>query len=241
MRADGQGTVHIALIDKVLLHIAVIDQKSCSWLMVLWRLFMRSQIGGAVVGLALALVASGVAEASEVILGPPLVFNTFGDVLVGLGFDANRNATLDGFTFQNQGLADKIVLTDGLGNILDSISTPAGVPSDAVSVDWSLKSGNEYFLLQTTLDNALFANYGSALPSNVDISIVLSGTAGGTIAAAVANLNGFSNQYWSAFNNITTSATPLPSTWTMMLLGLVGLGFVAYRGLKKDSAAIAAA
>jgi hypothetical protein len=30
MRADGQGTVHIALIDKVLLHTAVIDQESRS-------------------------------------------------------------------------------------------------------------------------------------------------------------------------------------------------------------------
>jgi hypothetical protein len=35
------------------------------------------------------------------------------------------------------------------------------------------------------------------------------------------------------------SATPLPSTWLMLLTGFVGLGFFAYRGTKKDSAAIA--
>jgi hypothetical protein len=37
---------------------------------------------------------------------------------------------------------------------------------------------------------------------------------------------------------ITTSSTPLPSTWTMMLIGLAGLGFVAYR--RKQGTALAA-
>jgi len=36
-------------------------------------------------------------------------------------------------------------------------------------------------------------------------------------------------------------ATPLPSTWTMLIAGLVGLGFFSYRGSKKNSAALAAA
>ena len=37
-----------------------------------------------------------------------------------------------------------------------------------------------------------------------------------------------------------TSATPLPSTWLMLLSGFVGLGFFAYRGTKRKTAAIAA-
>jgi hypothetical protein len=37
------------------------------------------------------------------------------------------------------------------------------------------------------------------------------------------------------------AATPLPSTWTMLIAGFLGLGFLAYRGSKKGSAAIAAA
>jgi hypothetical protein len=41
--------------------------------------------------------------------------------------------------------------------------------------------------------------------------------------------------------NFTTSATPLPSTWLMLLSGFVGLGFFAYRGTKKSSFALAAA
>lgn len=37
------------------------------------------------------------------------------------------------------------------------------------------------------------------------------------------------------------SATPLPSTWTMMLMGVAGLGFVAHRGMKRRSAEAAVA
>ena len=35
--------------------------------------------------------------------------------------------------------------------------------------------------------------------------------------------------------------TPLPPSWTMMLMGLVVFGFIAYRRQKKGAAAIAAA
>jgi hypothetical protein len=37
------------------------------------------------------------------------------------------------------------------------------------------------------------------------------------------------------------SSTPLPPTWTMLIAGLVGLGFFACRGTKNGAAAIAAA
>ena len=40
--------------------------------------------------------------------------------------------------------------------------------------------------------------------------------------------------------SISVSYTPLPATWTLMLVGLAGLGFVAYRR-QKQSTAIAAA
>jgi cbb3-type cytochrome oxidase subunit 3 len=33
----------------------------------------------------------------------------------------------------------------------------------------------------------------------------------------------------------------LPSTWTMLIAGFVGLGFFAYRGSKKNGAALSAA
>jgi hypothetical protein len=50
------------------------------------------------------------------------------------------------------------------------------------------------------------------------------------------------------FNNGTpgsflpaTAATPLPSTWMLLIAGFVGLGFFAYRGAKTNPAALAAA
>ncbi len=36
-------------------------------------------------------------------------------------------------------------------------------------------------------------------------------------------------------------STPLPSSWTMLIAGCLGLGLLAYRGSKKGSAAVAAA
>ena len=41
--------------------------------------------------------------------------------------------------------------------------------------------------------------------------------------------------------DVAVNPTPVPATWSLMLIGLVGLGFFAYRGTKKGSAAIAAA
>lgn len=42
-------------------------------------------------------------------------------------------------------------------------------------------------------------------------------------------------------NSIGLDAAPLPSTWTMLIAGFVGLGFLAYRGSSKKSAGHAAA
>jgi hypothetical protein len=53
------------------------------------------------------------------------------------------------------------------------------------------------------------------------------------------------NQQWDvgldAVSVSEASATPLPSTWFMLLSGFVGLGFFAYRGTKKNTAALAVA
>lgn len=39
----------------------------------------------------------------------------------------------------------------------------------------------------------------------------------------------------ASFSSITVTPTPLPSTWTMMLIGLAGIGFAAYRTKTKQS------
>ena len=52
---------------------------------------------------------------------------------------------------------------------------------------------------------------------------------------------GPSNQQGNLLANVLASTTPLPSTWTMLIAGFVGLGFFAYRGSKKAAVEIAAA
>jgi hypothetical protein len=206
---------------------------------------LKSLRNAALGGVAAAgVLASVVGAQAAVIPGPVLTDDDGGWTTAGIGFMALDNSHLTSFVFQNQGAADTVVLTDGAGNILDSLSTPAGTPSYTASVDWSLTSGDTYFLLQTSGPNALFASYGASLPSNSDIAITLSGTFAYSTGDAASNLEGWgSNEYWAGFNNITTSTStiPEPSTWAMMLLGFAGLGYAAVRRAGKDRIATSAA
>jgi hypothetical protein len=55
------------------------------------------------------------------------------------------------------------------------------------------------------------------------------------------NNNGGDNWYYAVQElTYSVSSTPLPSTWTMLVGGLLGVGFFAYRGSKKNAAALAA-
>ena len=90
---------------------------------------MQSKIGGSIVGLALAVFASGVTSAAT-ITDPTLTTSVSVYSVTGLEFQALDNATLTGFTFQNQGHADLVVLTNTSRIILQSVSIPA---SDVVS------------------------------------------------------------------------------------------------------------
>ena len=67
-------------------------------------------------------------------------------------------------------------------------------------------------------------------------------TTGGSLAFSMEQ-NGNAN-IGNLLDNVTlstVSTTPLPSTWTMLIAGFVGLGFLAFRGTKKGAVAIAAA
>jgi hypothetical protein len=79
------------------------------------------------------------------------------------------------------------------------------------------------------LAQAFFSNHLIDIPTTAgpnDVQLIFDET--------MSSGEGFSFDY-------NVSSTPLPSSWTMMLIGLSGLGFVAYRRTKKGSAAIAAA
>jgi hypothetical protein len=62
---------------------------------------------------------------------------------------------------------------------------------------------------------------------------------GGQYQGLVAGDNNYNGEFGAA--SFALVPTPLPSNWTMLIAGFVGLGFFAFRGTKKGCAAIAAA
>jgi len=179
---------------------------------------------GLLVALSLAVVGAGLARA-DVIAGPSLTASDVGWQFSGVGFTANVDSYLTSFTFQNQGQADTIELVNSAGSVLDSVTTAASTPSDAVSVNWQLTAGDQYFLLQSTDSNSLFATYGGALPSDAQITMTDTGIFSSSAVSTSFNIRG--NEEWADFNNITTvsaaSPVPEPSLGVPLALGLVGL------------------
>ena len=201
---------------------------------------MRKLLQIALGAAGISLLALTAAAQAAVIAGPTLNLDGSGWTDTGLEFTALDNSWLTSFVYQNQGAADTIVLTDTSGNILDSLSTPAGNTSYTASVHWALTSGDSYWLIQTVGSNELFAGYGGSLPSDHDISISFVGSYGYSVHDVVTNANNWgANQYWAGYNNITTSGVPEPSTWALMLLGFAGLGFGGYRASRKGAAVAA--
>ena len=167
------------------------------------------------------------AASAATIAGPTLDNPDGGWSYAGVAFHANQDATLTGFTFQNQGQADTVVLTDLAGNILQSLVTPEGVNSFVASVAWALTGGADYRLLQVADSNAMwtYGDSGVAL-SNPDISM----TATGIFGHGVNDFGINDNTYWAAFNDITTTSgagVPEPATWALMLMGFGLIGATA--------------
>ena len=176
--------------------------------------------------IAVSVALSAQAASAAVIAGPGLGNPDGGWSYAGVAFHANQNATLTGFTFQNQGQADTVVLTDLAGNILQSLATPGGANSFVASVAWALTGGADYRLLQVAESNAMWTYYGAAAPSNADISM----TATGIFGSGVNDFGIYGNDYWTGFNDITTqgvAGVPEPAAWALMLMGFGLIGATA--------------
>jgi hypothetical protein len=70
--------------------------------------------------------------------------------------------------------------------------------------------------------------YGGAGPANRVYTLDISNGA----ASFVANVTGGASEFYGL---APLTATPLPSTWTMMLIGLAGVGLVTFRRQKKTA------
>jgi hypothetical protein len=134
------------------------------------------------------------------------------------------NSTLTSFTFENQGLADAVELVDSDGNVLDQVATPAGNTSYTATVSWSLAAGVQYYLLQSTDSNAVYAIWGDAAPSDSEIALTDTGDFSESPASASFTFGGgganSGTANWADFNNITTSsagAVPEPAPLALVL------------------------
>ena len=168
-------------------------------------------------------VLGACAARADVIVGPTLT-TPEGYTFTGVGFTANVYATLTSFTFENQGLADSVDLVDPLGNILDSVSIPAGFDSDVVTgINWTLTAGAQYYLLQSTASNGLYTNWGQAAPSDTQITMTDTGDFATTPVSANFTYGGggpnSGTAYWADFNDITTvsASGPEPATFLLVL------------------------
>jgi|ERR1700688_1188251 len=95
------------------------------------------------------------------------------------------------------------------------------------------------FLASTTIGlwQEFFTTWNSGSNTTASLGLVDQNTArdGNDFALDLISLN------TAPSGGTNVSATPLPSTWTMLIAGFVGLGFLAFRGTKKGAVAIAAA
>ena len=193
----------------------------------LWERY-RSGIGPALVAVGIGVFSAPAAHAG-LISGPALNQFDFGWVYSGVGFTANLNSTLTSFTFQNQGQADTVDLVDPLGNILDFVGIPASNISDTVVVSWSLTAGNQYYLLQSVASNSRFDSWGSAAPSDAEITMTDTGDFSFAINSAAFGIGGGAGggtTYWAAFNNITTSGSSVPEPASLTLVLPVALAML---------------
>jgi hypothetical protein len=136
---------------------------------------------------------------------------------------------------------------DGQGN--NAILQVAGLTAGCFGVAHSSAAnctggGNNTFSVDTILNFIPYVLY----PVTLEADAAAGGNlAGGSSFAVVdptfAFAPGFDATGYSLVfspgivNNDVPGATPLPSTWTMLIAGFVGLGFLAYRGKKSTAAA----
>ena len=160
--------------------------------------------------------------------------------LASLSLTAGANALELHFQYTETG-------TGAIDFSFDQSSTPvpnfffAGIDTDvpvtnwtsnllgpASSIDWHSSGDGGGFITDNT--NSFFQALGPQVYTGSESAPVFAPE----IFQVFTDINGLSGV-------LTVTATPLPSAWTMLIAGFVGLGFLAYRGAKKNTALLAAA
>jgi hypothetical protein len=132
----------------------------------------------------------------------------------------------------------------GSGSIVPGSATfTTGSPVNVLSLLWGSPNSGNSITFFSGMDGG-GANLGTVdaasitSPNNESPGYIWTITSSSLFESFVLNDTGGGFEVADLDAQLTT---PLPSTWTMLIAGFVGLGFFAYRGSKKGSAAIAVA
>jgi hypothetical protein len=164
-------------------------------------------------------------SASTIVLAPGLSYtNSTFDVTSSAGFAAIGN----GPGIPNTNNLGSFSLSTATGNyagnnfdLLVSFTTPSTTPGSALFTDiitGSVTSGS----------GGVFISFDSA-PQTFTYD-------GGTFTLSVNNISVTANNDIGVSGTILVDAVPEPSTWAMMILGFMGVGFMAYRNKGRQAA-----
>jgi PEP-CTERM motif len=109
---------------------------------------------------------------------------------------------------------------------------PQGGPGSFTLNNTSSYQANQSYQIQMIAEGAANAGYGGSASFFANVDPVFK------IDPTFANANEYSLLFSPGVGN-SVSPVPLPSTWGMMLMGLIGLGFIGYR--QKSNRALMAA
>ena len=152
-----------------------------------------------------------------------------GDTLFSVDFGITNTR----YTYADNGAAS-VTLVPAFSSLPNSPGVNGASSEGTASISTgsiALAAGTYYLVLSnavTAFDSALYldSNNGPSISYQCNTAVSSCGD------ASVGS---------NSFQIIGNVVTPLPSTWLMLLSGFVGLGFFAYGGTKKNSAAIAVA
>jgi hypothetical protein len=149
------------------------------------------------------------------------------------------SASLGGVPFPGSGTITATTSSQG-----DMVTAITGTVGGSAIIGLTMFDGSDNLLFPNAKGTSLLdgkgISFGTAAGQDINIfGFFAPGqhTTGNAYAERTNQTGGFGV---GAFALTPVAATPLPPTWTMMILGLCGLGFFAARGTKKYSTALEA-
>jgi len=208
----------------------------------------------ALLAFSTALLAGAQAHATVTLSPPPGVpggltlIDNFSTDTVGNAPTSNSFVSYSGGAFvENTSVQNQYLSPVGLGapgNFLVVPGTPAVTETftllqggaSSLGFDWGSIDFYNSITLNTSTGSYTFTGCqlgASACNGTVDEYVTFSGL--GTITSFTESNTNTSNAFETA-NYAEVSAVPEASTWAMLLVGFLGVGFMSYRGRGKSSA-----